>query len=45
MSMTRPPTSPDPRHPAGAHGAANLEKLGLRDVVRDRWPAERVFTY
>jgi len=24
---------------------ANLEKLGLRDVVRDRWPAERVFTY
>ena len=22
-----------------------LEALGLRDVVRDRWPAERVFTY
>jgi exodeoxyribonuclease-3 len=24
---------------------AELEALGLRDVVRDRWPAERVFTY
>jgi exodeoxyribonuclease-3 len=24
---------------------ANLQALGLRDVVRDRWPAERVFTY
>jgi exodeoxyribonuclease-3 len=24
---------------------AELQKLGLRDVVRDRWPAERVFTY
>ena len=24
---------------------ASLEALGLRDVVRDRWPAERVFTY
>jgi exodeoxyribonuclease III len=24
---------------------AELEKLGLRDVVRDRWPNERVFTY
>jgi exodeoxyribonuclease-3 len=24
---------------------ANLEALGLRDVVRDRWPKERVFTY
>ncbi len=24
---------------------ANLEALGLRDVVRDHWPAERVFTY
>jgi exodeoxyribonuclease-3 len=22
-----------------------LEELGLRDVVRDRWPTERVFTY
>ena len=24
---------------------AELTKLGLRDVVRDRWPNERVFTY
>jgi exodeoxyribonuclease-3 len=24
---------------------AELSALGLRDVVRDRWPAERVFTY
>ena len=24
---------------------AKLEELGLRDVVRDRWPDERVFTY
>jgi exodeoxyribonuclease-3 len=24
---------------------AALEELGLRDVVRDRWPGERVFTY
>jgi exodeoxyribonuclease III len=24
---------------------AKLEALGLHDVVRDRWPAERVFTY
>jgi exodeoxyribonuclease III len=24
---------------------ASLEALGLRDVVRDRWPAERVYTY
>jgi exodeoxyribonuclease III len=24
---------------------ADLEKLGLRDVVRDHWPTERVFTY
>jgi exodeoxyribonuclease III len=24
---------------------AELEALGLRDVVRDRWPRERVFTY
>ena len=24
---------------------AELGALGLRDVVRDRWPAERVFTY
>jgi exodeoxyribonuclease-3 len=24
---------------------AKLQTLGLRDVVRDRWPTERVFTY
>jgi exodeoxyribonuclease-3 len=24
---------------------ATLQALGLRDVVRDRWPTERVFTY
>jgi exodeoxyribonuclease III len=24
---------------------AKLQALGLRDVVRDRWPSERVFTY
>ncbi|MGI8557379.1 MAG: exodeoxyribonuclease III [Solirubrobacteraceae bacterium] len=24
---------------------AELQKLGLRDVVRDRWPNERVYTY
>jgi exodeoxyribonuclease-3 len=24
---------------------AELQALGLHDVVRDRWPAERVFTY
>jgi exodeoxyribonuclease III len=24
---------------------AQLQGLGLRDIVRDRWPAERVFTY
>ncbi len=24
---------------------AELQKLGLRDVVRDRWPNERVFSY
>ena len=24
---------------------AQLEALGLRDVVRDRWPGKRVFTY
>ncbi len=24
---------------------AELQDLGLRDVVRDRWPTERVFTY
>jgi exodeoxyribonuclease-3 len=24
---------------------ADLQRVGLRDVVRDRWPGERVFTY
>ncbi len=24
---------------------AELQALGLRDVVRDRWPSERIFTY
>jgi exodeoxyribonuclease-3 len=24
---------------------ANLQALGLRDIVRDHWPSERVFTY
>jgi exodeoxyribonuclease III len=24
---------------------AQLQSLGLRDVVRDRWPGERIFTY
>jgi exodeoxyribonuclease III len=24
---------------------AQLQELGLRDVIRDRWPTERVFTY
>jgi exodeoxyribonuclease III len=24
---------------------AELERLGLHDVVRDRWPTERIFTY
>jgi exodeoxyribonuclease III len=24
---------------------AELQRLGLRDVVRDRWPGERIFTY
>ena len=24
---------------------ASLEAVGLRDVVRDRWPGERIFTY
>jgi exodeoxyribonuclease-3 len=24
---------------------AELQALGLRDVVRDRWPQERIFTY
>jgi exodeoxyribonuclease-3 len=31
--------------PAERAALAELEGLGLRDVVRDRWPDERVFTY
>jgi len=31
--------------PAERAALAELEALGLRDVVRDRWPTERVFTY
>jgi exodeoxyribonuclease-3 len=31
--------------PAEREALAELEALGLRDVVRDRWPNERVFTY
>ena len=31
--------------PPEREALADLESLGLRDVVRDRWPDERVFTY
>jgi exodeoxyribonuclease-3 len=31
--------------PAERAALAELQALGLRDVVRDRWPRERVFTY
>jgi exodeoxyribonuclease-3 len=31
--------------PAEREALAKLMSLGLRDVVRDRWPGERVFTY
>jgi exodeoxyribonuclease-3 len=31
--------------PSERAALAELQELGLRDVVRDRWPAERVFTY
>jgi len=31
--------------PAERSALAELQALGLRDVVRDRWPRERVFTY
>ncbi len=31
--------------PAERAALAELERLGLRDVVRERWPTERVFTY
>jgi exodeoxyribonuclease-3 len=31
--------------PAEREALAELQGLGLRDVVRDRWPGERIFTY
>jgi exodeoxyribonuclease-3 len=31
--------------PAERAALGELQALGLRDVVRDRWPGERVFTY
>jgi exodeoxyribonuclease-3 len=31
--------------PAERAALAALQQLGLRDVIRDRWPTERVFTY
>jgi exodeoxyribonuclease III len=31
--------------PPEREALADLQALGLRDVVRDHWPAERVFTY
>ncbi len=31
--------------PPEREALAELQALGLRDVVRDRWPDERVFTY
>jgi exodeoxyribonuclease III len=31
--------------PPEREALAELQKLGLHDVVRDRWPDERVFTY
>jgi exodeoxyribonuclease-3 len=31
--------------PSERAALANLQELGLRDVVRERWPASRVFTY
>jgi exodeoxyribonuclease III len=31
--------------PPEREALAQLQALGLRDVVRDRWPTERVFTY
>jgi exodeoxyribonuclease-3 len=31
--------------PSERAALAELQSLGLRDVVRDRWPGERIFTY
>jgi exodeoxyribonuclease-3 len=31
--------------PPEREALAELQRLGLRDVVRERWPGERVFTY
>lgn len=31
--------------PPEREALANLQSLGLRDVIRERWPSERVFTY
>jgi exodeoxyribonuclease-3 len=31
--------------PAERAALARLQAVGLRDVLRDRWPSERVFTY
>jgi exodeoxyribonuclease III len=31
--------------PPEREALARLQELGLRDVVRDRWPTQRVFTY
>jgi exodeoxyribonuclease-3 len=31
--------------PAERAALAELEAVGLRDVIRDRWPTERVFSY
>ena len=35
----------DTRHAARARGAGGLRSVGLHDVVRDRWPGQRVFSY
>ena len=31
--------------PPEREALADLQSLGLRDVIRERWPAERIFTY
>ena len=36
---------PDHVTPPERAALAELQALGLRDVVRDRWPNERIFTY